>query len=87
MEKLTTVEEYEAMTPEEVKIFEARLRRAAKRQGLYLQKVRRRDPRARDYGTYYLLDERGNPAVHDGQGGGIYLLNIEQALFGEEVAA
>ena len=67
----TTVEEYKAMTPEEAKVFETRLRRMVKRQGLTFQKVRRRDPKARDYGTYYLLDERRNPVVHDGQSGGL----------------
>jgi hypothetical protein len=35
---------------------EARLRRAADRQGLILQRSRRRDPRALEYGTYQLVD-------------------------------
>lgn len=35
---------------------ENRLRRMAWRQGLTLQKSRRRDPRALDYGTYTLID-------------------------------
>lgn len=35
---------------------ETRLRRMAERQGLVLTKSRRRDPRATDYGEYYLTD-------------------------------
>ena len=35
---------------------EDRLRRSAVRQGLRLEKSRRRDPRAFDYGTYQLVD-------------------------------
>jgi hypothetical protein len=42
------------MTSEKVR--ENRLRRAAERQGLTLSKSRRRDPRAKDYGTYQLGD-------------------------------
>ena len=36
------------------KVRENRLRRMAERQGLALHKNRRRDPRARDYGLYWL---------------------------------
>jgi hypothetical protein len=35
---------------------EGQLRRAARRQGLVLRKSRRRDPRAIDFGVYYLID-------------------------------
>jgi hypothetical protein len=35
---------------------ETRLRRAADRQGLRLERSRRRDPRATDYDQYWLLD-------------------------------
>jgi hypothetical protein len=38
------------------KVREDRLRRMAERQGLTLQKSRRRDPRATDYGLYRLLN-------------------------------
>ena len=38
------------------KVRENRLRRMATRQGLQLVKSRRRDPRALDYGTYWLVD-------------------------------
>jgi hypothetical protein len=41
------------------KVRENRLRRMATRQGLQLVKSRRRDPRALDYGTYWLVDESG----------------------------
>jgi hypothetical protein len=41
------------------KAHENRLRRMADRQGLRLEKSRRRDPLARDYGEIYILDEHG----------------------------
>jgi hypothetical protein len=41
---------------DEDKIRENRLRRAAQRQGLMLAKSRRRDPRATDYGVYFLSE-------------------------------
>jgi hypothetical protein len=40
----------------EEKVRENRLRRMAERQGLRLEKSRRRDPRALDYGSYALFD-------------------------------
>lgn len=42
---------------------ENRLRRMADRQGLFLQKSRRRDPRALDYGTYALIDQKTDKPV------------------------
>jgi hypothetical protein len=51
------------------KVRENKLRRMAERQGLRLQKSRRRDPRALDFGTYRLVDAemtRNAPhAVHE----------------------
>lgn len=41
------------------KVRENRLRRMAQRQGLTLHRNRRRDPRARDFGTYQLVNEHG----------------------------
>jgi hypothetical protein len=41
------------------KVRENRLRRMASRQGLQLVKSRRRDRRALDYGTYWLVDASG----------------------------
>lgn len=43
-----------SITPSTTKVRENRLRRMADRQGLFLSKNRRRDPRARDYGLYWL---------------------------------
>lgn len=42
------------------KVQENRLRRKADRQGLRLEKSRRRDPQAIDYGRYRLVDARHN---------------------------
>lgn len=41
------------------KVRELRSRRAAARQGLKLSRSRRRDPRALDYGLYWLIDVNG----------------------------
>lgn len=48
------------------KVRENRLRRAAQRQGLRLSKNARRDPRALDYGAWYLIDQRTNTVVVGG---------------------
>lgn len=74
-----TTEEKEQMDP---KVRENRLRRMAQRQGLRLEKSRRRDPRALDYGTYQLTDPATNTLVaHGGQNGyGLDLDAIEKAL-------
>ena len=37
-----------------------RLRRVARRQGLYLMKSRRRDPRAPDFGRFHLIRPESN---------------------------
>lgn len=47
------------------KIRENRLRRMAQRQGLRLEKSRRRDPRALDYGAYWLV--QGPPPSAGGE--------------------
>src|ERR1700730_10739024 len=60
---IPTVEEIEAMTVQEYKVLENRLRRAADRQGLRLVKSRARDPRDITYGTYMLVDHHTNGAV------------------------
>lgn len=66
----------------EHKVRENRLRRAAERQGLKLEKSRRRDPRAIDFGTYRLVDMRTNAVtVHSGPSDyGMSLEDIERAL-------
>jgi hypothetical protein len=48
------------MSDQEYKVFENRLRRAAIRQGLKLEKSRARDPRALTFNTYMLIDESTN---------------------------
>jgi hypothetical protein len=53
---IPTADEFHAMTAQERKVFENRVRRSADRQGYRLEKCRTRDPRATDYGTYQLVD-------------------------------
>jgi hypothetical protein len=67
---------------ESVKVRENRLRRKARRQGLELQKSRRRDPHALDYGTYQLVDATTNSVVASGltSGYGLTLGDIEREL-------
>jgi hypothetical protein len=45
------------------KVRENRLRRALHRQGFRLIRSARRDPRARDYGQYAIVDEDGTGVV------------------------
>jgi hypothetical protein len=52
------------------KVRENRLRRMADRQGLRLEKSRRRDPRAIDYGMYTLVDPHTNTIVAGTEGTG-----------------
>ena len=61
------------------KVRENRLRRMAQRQGLILQKSRRRDPRAPDFGTYWLVDRNYNTIVA-GESFGMDLDAVEAAL-------
>jgi hypothetical protein len=60
------------------------LRRIASRQGLRLEKSRRRDDLAFDYGTYRLVDASTNAVVASGlQGGyGLTLNDVERELTG-----
>lgn len=44
-----------------LKVRENKARRAAIRQGLELQKSKRKDPMALDYGKYMLVNESGEP--------------------------
>ncbi len=69
---------------EVLKVTENRIRRAAQRQGLMLQKSRRRDPRAYDYGTYRLIDGRHNALVAGDQVSsyGMTLADVEETLNG-----
>ena len=61
------------------KVRENRARRAAQRQGMRLIKSRRRDPRALDYGQFWLVDIYTNGAVTSGQFG-ISLDEVEEFL-------
>ena len=81
---IPTVEEIEAMTDLEYKVLENRLRRAAERQGLRLEKSRRRDTRAIDWGTYQLVDPYNNTLIAYGlqSGYGLDLSDIAEQLFG-----
>jgi hypothetical protein len=66
------------------KAWESRIRRMANRQGLRLEKSRRRDTRAVDYGTYRLVDPATNTVVSYGGATpyGLSLDEIEKALLG-----
>ena len=46
------------------KVEDARLRRVARRQGLVLQKSRRRDPRALDFGLYCIINPEHGGTIH-----------------------
>mgnify|MGYP000956423648 CR=1 FL=1 len=48
---------------QEVKVRENRIRRIAERRGLRLEKSRRRDPHAIDFGGYMLIDAHKNQVV------------------------
>jgi hypothetical protein len=56
-----------AMEQEE-KVRENRLRRMAERRGMQLQKSRRRDPQAIDFGGYMLVDARRNFVIIGAEG-------------------
>jgi hypothetical protein len=48
---------------QEVKVRENRLRRIAERRGFRMEKSRRRDKQAVDYGGYMLIDAQTNAAI------------------------
>ncbi len=50
----------------EEKVMENRFRRALARRGYSLQKSRRRDPRALDYGGYMIIDPGTNSVIAGG---------------------
>ncbi len=60
------------------KVRENRLRRMADRQGLKLTRSRRRDPRALDYGLYWLADAR--TSALESPEAGLTLDEVEQYL-------
>lgn len=61
------------------KVRENLLRRMAERQGLQLNKTRRRDPRALDFGTFTIL--RGDEVV---AGPGLSVDEVEAFLTGDD---
>jgi hypothetical protein len=61
-----------------IKVRENRLRRAAQRQEMRLIKSRRRDPRAFDYGRYWLADIYTDRLITSVQG--ISLDEVEEHL-------
>ncbi len=61
------------------RVRENRLRRLAQRQGLMLQKSRRRDPSALDYGRWFIVDQDTNGLVAGDQLG-ITLDDVEAYL-------
>jgi hypothetical protein len=83
MDSSITSQEVAAMGDEKVR--ENRLRRMAERQGLMLRKSRRRDPRAVDYGRYWLIDLDTTGVVAGGQFG-IDLDDVESHLTADEDA-
>ena len=56
---MTSTTERTSTVEQEEKVKENRLRRTAERRGLQLTKSRRRDPRALDFGKYWLTDANG----------------------------
>jgi hypothetical protein len=54
--RIPSADEIGDMTEVEYKVAETRARRMAQRQGYRLEKSRRRDPRAVDFGSYMLVD-------------------------------
>jgi hypothetical protein len=64
------------------KVRENRVRRMAERQGLQLQRCKRRDPNALGYGTYRLADPvTGTVTAQSGPSGyGLTLADVEKKL-------
>lgn len=89
MSKVPTPDEINAMPPGKFKTYENLIRRMAKRQGLRLEKSRRRDVHALDYGAYYLIRVetsggwRGRELVSSEHGSS--LDEIHRSLLGEDV--
>jgi hypothetical protein len=79
---IPTPEEINAMSDQDYKVLENRIRRAAARQGLRLEKSRARDPRAIGYGTYQLVDMSTNSLTSYGgsSGYGLSLTEVDREL-------
>lgn len=59
------------------KVRENRLRKMAERQKLYVQKSKRRDKRAHDFGRYRIVDER-NVIVVGGKDIGDFTMTLDE---------
>ena len=59
------------------KVRENRLRRAAQRQWLRLEKSRRRDPLALGFGLYALVDQTTGAVAHDSAPWGTHVLDLD----------
>lgn len=68
--------DWASLSDRELRVLEQRARRVAERQGLQLQRSRRRDPNAIDFGRYRLIDPRLNAVVH-GAGNFDYELDLQ----------
>ena len=82
-----SADEIDAMTAQDRKVLENRLRRAADRQGLRLEKSRVRDPRAIGFGTFRLVDERTNSVTlgdDSSRGYGVGLHDVARYLYGAD---
>jgi hypothetical protein len=81
---IRTTEQLEAMTPGQLKSYEVKLRLAAKRQRLMVQRHRARDPYHLLYGTYQLVDASTGEVVwsaDDEDGYGLDLTQIAECLW------
>jgi hypothetical protein len=81
---IPSAEEINNMTEVQHKVLENWLRRAPERQGLRLEKPRRRDPRALDYGTDRLVSNwTGGVVAGDTDNGyGAGLDDVARCLWG-----
>lgn len=83
---IPTADQINAMSDGEYKVYENRLRRMAQRQGLRLEKARRRDTRAHDWCTYRLMDPSTHTVVSRNAAHGTHGLSLDQVervLLGE----
>jgi hypothetical protein len=82
--RIPSREEIDALSEVDYKVLENRLRRAAQRQGLRLVKSRRRDWRAADYGSYWLVQVARPKALIGDRNIGMTLHGVASFLWGED---
>jgi hypothetical protein len=86
--RIPTADEIDGMTATDHKVAENRARRMAERQGLRLDKCRRRDKRAVDFGTYRLVKGKRVYASEGGPGSyGLSLADVFSILTDGEADA